>query len=69
MHIDFFFFFLSSVYIYLVLTFDVFNIKILITFDVFNTKILIIYFFRSIFLRKIHELLKAKHLRFKVFNF
>ena len=62
MHIDFFYFFIKCVYIYI-------YIYLVLTFDVFNTKNLIIYFFRIIFfLRKTHELLKAKHLRFKVFN-
>ena len=53
-------FFLSSVHVYLVLIFDIFNIKIL----------LIIFFLGLFFyIKKTHELLKAEHLRFKVYNF
>ena len=52
-------FFLS---VYLVLTFDIFNIKILIIS--FFKGLFIIYFF----IKKTHEPLKAEHLRFKIYN-
>ena len=54
MPIDFFF---SIVHVYLVLTFDVFNIKILII----SFSFLGVFFF---FFKKTYELLKAEHLRF-----
>ena len=55
MPIDFFF---SIVHVYLVLTFDVFNIKILII----SLSFLGVFFFFNF--KKAYELLKAEHLRF-----
>ena len=58
-------FFLSSVHVYLILTFAVFNIKILII----SFFIIIIIIIIIIYIKKTHELLKSVNLRFRVYNF